>query len=96
MKHIEYTIEDYNLGVKIHITAQSHRNEFFGNLMDGTMFKCSNGWKLESCGCPDYEGANRFYMRGNVRNKDNHTINIPVSLVEIFEQCIIEYNEYFK
>lgn len=42
----------------------------------GKEYKASNGINIESVDCPDYSGSNKFFLRGEIKDKDDTIIAV--------------------
>jgi hypothetical protein len=92
-KWIEISID----GNYLTITSQSHiRHEFGTSISNDKEFIAKNGFKLESCNCPQYrENENRLFVRGDSTNRDIDQLWIDDIGLQKIIFAVNEYNDYF-
>jgi len=90
---VKYTYDGPD--IYIHIAEQTHREADF--TPHGCRFKASNGWKLESCACPELLTYDKqLYVRGEEPHRDTNSCYVgdPKHIFEI-NQAVREYNEKY-
>lgn len=81
----------------VRIIRQTHRNNDFANCVNG--FKSST-MLLNSSGFPALrmfeDNTSVFYVRGNIREKDNTVIIVNKKMLNKIIIAVKEYNSYYK
>jgi len=90
---VKYTYEGNR--IFLHVEEQTHRE--CDLTPEGSRFRASNGWNLESCSCPELRSDERIlYLRGGMPRDDDLrcTVGQPEVIFEI-NQAVREYNEKY-